>query len=88
MFQSLQAIARAMRKATAAATPPINVVWNALRRESVPVNRPLMNPNTPKATRVIITDTANACGLCGKEYKGPEYEPSRKVCTGDRDRTD
>ena len=55
-----QEIARAIKNATVAASPPMSTVWIALRRGAVPVKRLLIYPKTAKAMRVTITETVNA----------------------------
>src|SRR5207249_12064767 len=47
---------RAMRKAAAAARPPMNVVCSALRAGGVPVKRPLTLPKASSARSVVMTD--------------------------------
>ena len=47
-------------KAAPAAALPISAVCKALRTGCVPVKRPLMNPKTSKAKRVVAIETNSA----------------------------
>jgi hypothetical protein len=54
------AIARAIRNAAAAASPPISTVCIALLSGAAPVKCPLMYPKTASAISVRMTDMVNA----------------------------
>src|SRR4030095_12017238 len=66
-----QEIARAIKKAAVAASPPMSTVWIALRRGAVPVKRLLIYPKNARARRVAIADTVNAVLAVDKSIYGP-----------------
>jgi hypothetical protein len=66
-----QEIARAIKKATVAAIPPMSTVWIALRRGAVPVKRLLIYPQTARAMRVTMADNVNAVLAVDKNIEGP-----------------
>jgi hypothetical protein len=62
--QIRQEMARAIAKAAAAASPPMTMVWSALRNGLAPVNRPFTKPKTSRASRVTRTDMVRPEAAC------------------------
>ena len=69
-------MARAIAKAAPAATLPIKVVWRALLKGLVPVNRPFTYPKANNAKRVIPTEMNSAFDAeCVKIYGASGTKP-------------
>ena len=53
------AISLANKNAAVAAIPPMTIVCAALRTGPVPVKRPFINPNMPKAANVTTAEASS-----------------------------